>query len=60
VQMFSMVVVNGSPLEAVRLSDKTSQLTAIGVSMFLRYASAVSSQQLQSADFILSSVSGLR
>jgi hypothetical protein len=53
VQMFSMVAANGARSEAVRLSDKASQLTSIDVSMFLQYASAVSSHQQQFADFIL-------
>src|SRR5271167_4902028 len=52
-QMFSMVAANGARSEAVRLSDKASQLTSIDVSMFLQYASAVSSHQQQLADFIL-------
>ena len=53
VQMFSMVAANGARSEAVRLSDKASQLTSIDVSMFLQYISAVSSHQQQLADFIL-------
>ena len=53
VQMFSMVAANGARSEAVRLSDKASQLTSIDVSMFLQYISAVSFHQQQLADFIL-------
>jgi hypothetical protein len=52
-QMFSMVAANGARSEAVRLSDKASQLTSIDVSMFLQYISAVSSHQQRLADFIL-------
>jgi|SRR5271163_2286904 len=53
VQMFRMVAANGARSEAVRLSDKASQLTSIDVSMFLQYAAAVSSHQQQLSDFIL-------
>jgi hypothetical protein len=53
VQMFRMTAANGARSEAVRLSNKASQLTTIDVSMFLQYASAVSSHQQQLADFIL-------
>jgi hypothetical protein len=53
VQMFRLIASNGARSEAIRLSDKASQLTSIDVSMFLQYASAVSSHQQQLADFIL-------
>jgi hypothetical protein len=53
VQMFRLIASNGARSEAVRLSDKASQLTSIDVSMFLQYAAAVSSHQEQLADFIL-------
>ena len=53
VQMFRLIASNGARSEAVRLSDKASQLTSIDVSMFLQYAAEVSSHQQELVDFIL-------
>ncbi|MGA8727502.1 MAG: hypothetical protein WB608_02035 [Terracidiphilus sp.] len=53
VQMFNMAAANRAQSDAVRLSNKASQLTSIDINVFLQWANAVSSHQKQFADFIL-------